>query len=73
MKETTMVIIDISEDLFNNEKKNLKIVFNILAMITGSNILHGHKTDDIGVIFLNTKNSNENNIELFINFNKASF
>lgn len=68
MKETTMVIVDISKDLFDEDKKKLKIAFNILAMIAGSNILHGHKTDDISVIFLNTKNSNEKGIEFFIDF-----
>lgn len=68
MKETTMLIVDVSKDLFDNNKYKLKIAFNILAMISGCNILYEHKTDDLSVMFLNTRNSNEKGIELFKEF-----
>ena len=68
MKETTLLIVDLSKDFFEEDKKKLKIALNIVVMISGSNIIHGHKTDDIGLMFLNTKNSNEKSIELFSEF-----
>ena len=73
-KEGCLIILDLTPDLYNNSNSNLEISFKCINQLIAQFLLYYKKNDEIGLLLINSgKNTNDNNLELFLDLSPAKF
>jgi ATP-dependent DNA helicase 2 subunit 2 len=71
-KEAVLIILDLTHDLFLNGYENLKTMMQITNQLIVQKLLYYSKSDEVSVLLLNSgENANEDNMEIFIDFDGA--
>ncbi len=73
-KESCLIILDISKDLFENKKKKFTQAIQCITQLYAHFLLYYKKKDELGLLLINSENSHEQtNLELAIDLGSSNF